>query len=66
MRDLGVREVQMKYTLQTTETRAGLLEMNTLRKMEKGQNTPDLNNGLPSCTQMKCRGWTPFFKETHK
>jgi len=49
LRDSGVREGQMKYSLQTTGTRAGLLEGNTWRKMEQGQNTPELNKGLPSC-----------------
>lgn len=65
-RDSGVQEGQTKYTLQSTGTRAGLLEVNTLRKMGKGQNTPDLNNGLLSCMQMRHQGWTPFFKETYK
>lgn len=36
MPDWGVQEGQMKYSLQTTGTRTFLLEVSTLREMEKG------------------------------
>lgn len=49
-----MQEGQVKYILQITGTRAGLLEVNTLKKIEKGQNISDVNSGLPACLQMKC------------
>lgn len=60
MPDWVVQEGQMKYSLQTTGTRAFLLEMSTLREMEKGLTTPDLNNRLLYCVPVRCQGWTPF------
>lgn len=46
MKDLELHKGQMKAIVQTTGTRADVLEVNTLMKMKEDQNTP--HNGLTS------------------